>query len=88
MQQAAAIEALRKKERQDKTQIITKIDGFLSFTRALNTNVLFWRCFLDLTLCKIKLRCRVCLTLEITIIIYKIFKSCLRFCHRGFLDHL
>jgi hypothetical protein len=26
-----AVEALRKKERQDETQFITKIDGFLSF---------------------------------------------------------
>jgi hypothetical protein len=28
----AAVEALRKKERQDETQFIAKIDGFLSFT--------------------------------------------------------
>jgi hypothetical protein len=28
---AAAVEALRKKERQDETQFTTKIDGFLSF---------------------------------------------------------
>jgi hypothetical protein len=28
----AALEALRKKERQDETQFTTKIDGFLSFT--------------------------------------------------------
>jgi hypothetical protein len=27
----AAVEALRKKERQDETQFTTKIDGFLSF---------------------------------------------------------
>jgi len=27
----AAVEALREKERQDETQFITKIDGFLSF---------------------------------------------------------
>jgi hypothetical protein len=27
----AALEALRKKERQDETQFTTKIDGFLSF---------------------------------------------------------
>ncbi len=27
----AAVEALRKKERQDATQFTTKIDGFLSF---------------------------------------------------------
>jgi hypothetical protein len=29
---AAAVEALRKKEKQDETQFTTKIDGFLSFT--------------------------------------------------------
>jgi hypothetical protein len=28
---AAAVEALRKKERQDETQFTAKIDGFLSF---------------------------------------------------------
>jgi hypothetical protein len=28
---AAAIEALRKKETEDETEFITKIDGFLSF---------------------------------------------------------
>jgi hypothetical protein len=28
---AAAVEALKKKERQDETQFTTKIDGFLSF---------------------------------------------------------
>jgi hypothetical protein len=28
----AAVEALRKKERQDETQFTTKIDGFLNFT--------------------------------------------------------
>jgi hypothetical protein len=28
----AAVEALRKKEKQDETQFTTKIDGFLSFT--------------------------------------------------------
>jgi hypothetical protein len=28
---AAALEALRKKERQDETQLTTKIDGFMSF---------------------------------------------------------
>jgi len=37
---SAAVEALRKKERQDETQLITKIDGFLSFNPP-NTNVLF-----------------------------------------------
>jgi hypothetical protein len=29
---AVGVEALKKKERQDETQFITKIDGFLSFT--------------------------------------------------------
>ncbi len=33
-------EALTKKERQDETQLITKIDGFLSFTK-LNANLCF-----------------------------------------------
>jgi hypothetical protein len=28
----AAVKALRKKERQDETQFITKMDGFLGFT--------------------------------------------------------
>jgi hypothetical protein len=28
----AGVEALKKKQRQDETQFITKIDGFLSFT--------------------------------------------------------
>jgi hypothetical protein len=42
----AAVEALRKKERQDETQFTTKIDGFLSFIPPLNANVLFCRfCF-------------------------------------------
>ncbi len=36
-----AVEALRKKERQDETQFTTKINGFLSFTPPLNANVLF-----------------------------------------------
>jgi hypothetical protein len=33
---AAAVEALREKERQDETQFTTKIDGFLSLTPTLN----------------------------------------------------
>jgi hypothetical protein len=42
----AAVEALRKKERQDETEFTTKIDGFLSFTPPpLNANVLFCRFF-------------------------------------------
>jgi hypothetical protein len=32
----AAVEALRKKERQDETQFTTKIEDFLSFTVAFN----------------------------------------------------
>jgi hypothetical protein len=35
----AAVEALRKKERQDETQFTTKIDGLFSFTPSLNANV-------------------------------------------------
>jgi hypothetical protein len=35
-----AVEALRKKERQDDTQETIKIDGFLSFTPPLNANAL------------------------------------------------
>jgi hypothetical protein len=46
----AAVEALRKKERQDETQLTTKIDGFLSFTLPLSANVLFCRFFMNLTL--------------------------------------
>jgi hypothetical protein len=51
-----AVEALRKKERQDETQFSTKIDGFLSFTPSLHTNVFFWWFVLCLTLCMTKLR--------------------------------
>jgi hypothetical protein len=40
------MEVLRKKEKQDEIQLITKIDGFLSFTPApLNANVFFCRLF-------------------------------------------
>ncbi len=43
---AAAVEALRKEERQDETQFTTKIDGWLSeFLPSLNANVLFCRFF-------------------------------------------
>jgi len=53
----AAVEALRKKERQDETQFTTKIDGFLSFIPPLHANVLFFRFFFkNLTLCMTKLR--------------------------------
>ncbi len=46
----AAVEALRKRERQDETQFITtKIDGFLSFIPPLSANVLFCRFFMNLT---------------------------------------
>ncbi len=37
----AAVEALRKKERQDETQFTTKIGGFRSGIAPLNANVLF-----------------------------------------------
>jgi hypothetical protein len=56
----AAVEALRKKERQDETQFTTKIDVFLSLTPplpTLNADILFCcRFFLNLTLCMTKLR--------------------------------
>jgi hypothetical protein len=39
----AAMEALRKKERQGETQFPTKIDGFLGFIRPLDANVCFWQ---------------------------------------------
>jgi hypothetical protein len=42
---AAAAEALRRKERQDETQLTTKIDGFLSFITLLNVNVFFCKFF-------------------------------------------
>ncbi len=42
---AAAVEVLTKKERQDETQLTTKIDGFLS--SLLNANVLFCRFFVE-----------------------------------------
>jgi len=53
----AAVEALRKKERQNETQFTTKIDGFLSFTpRWIMLMYFFCRLFLNLTLCMTKLR--------------------------------
>ncbi len=52
---AAAVEALRKKERQDETQFTTKIDG--EFHPQLNANVAFFAgFFLKLTLYMTKLR--------------------------------
>ncbi len=60
-----AVEALRKKERQDETQFIAKIDGFLSFHPPLNANVLFCRFFLNLTLCMTKLRVLVLLSINL-----------------------
>ncbi len=38
----AAVEALRKKERQDETQFTTKIDAFFEFHPRLNAHVLFF----------------------------------------------
>jgi hypothetical protein len=52
----AAVEALRKNERQDETQFATKIDGFFEFHPPLNANVLFCRFFFNCTLCMTKLR--------------------------------
>ncbi len=69
---AAAVEALRKRERQDETQFPIKIDGFLSFIPPLNANVLFCRFLLNLTLCCVwpnsGFWCCVFLTLRITLI--------------------
>ncbi len=48
----AAVEALRKKEREDETQFTTKIDGSLSF----NPPWMLMYFFLNLTLCMTKLR--------------------------------
>jgi hypothetical protein len=42
---AAAVEALKQKERQDETQFTTQIDGFYEFHAPLNAKVLFWRFF-------------------------------------------
>jgi hypothetical protein len=47
----AAVEALRKKERQDETQFTTKMDGFLSF---IPRWMLMY--YLNLKLCMTKLR--------------------------------
>jgi hypothetical protein len=52
----AAVEALRKNERQDETQFTTKIGGILSLIALLNANVLFRRFSLNFTLCMTKLR--------------------------------
>jgi hypothetical protein len=50
------VEALRKKERQDETQFITKIDGFLSFISCWMLTYVFAGFFWNVTLCMIKLR--------------------------------
>jgi hypothetical protein len=42
----AAVEALKRKERQDETQFTTKVDGFFEFHPSLNVNVRFFAgCF-------------------------------------------
>jgi len=51
----AAVEALRKKKRQDETQFTTKIDGFLSFIPYWML-VYFLQVFKNITLCMTKLR--------------------------------
>jgi hypothetical protein len=51
-----AVEALRKKERQDETQFITQIDGFLSFISRWMLTYFFAGFFLNFTLCMTKLR--------------------------------
>jgi hypothetical protein len=50
------VEALRKKERQDETQFIAKIDGFLSFTPPWMLMYFSAGFFLNLTLCMTKRR--------------------------------
>ncbi len=69
----AAVEALRKKERQDEIQFTTKIDGFHP---RFNVHVLFCRFFFNLTLCMTKLRVQVlcCRTLQITLLSGKDFE--------------
>ncbi len=52
----AALEALRKKERQDETQFTTKIDGFLSFIPRWMLMYFFAGFFSNLALCMTKLR--------------------------------
>jgi hypothetical protein len=52
----AAVEALRKMERQDETQFITKIDGFLSFNPRWMLMYFFAGFSKNLTLCMTKLR--------------------------------
>jgi hypothetical protein len=68
-----AVEAFKKKERQDETQFSIKIDGFLSFIPSLNANVFFCWFVLRLTLCMTKQEfwwC-VCLTLLITLLVHR-----------------
>jgi hypothetical protein len=50
----AAVETLRKKERQDETQFTTKIDGFLSFIPCWTLMYLFAGFCWNLTLCMTK----------------------------------
>ncbi len=52
----AAVEALRKKERQDETEFTTKNDGFLSFIPRWMLMYFFAGFFFNLTLCMAKLR--------------------------------
>jgi hypothetical protein len=53
---AASVEARRKKERQDETQFITKMDGFLSFIPRWMLIYYFVGFFKNLTLYMTKLR--------------------------------
>ncbi len=77
----AAVEALRKMERQDETQFTTEIDGFLSFTnpappRAWMLMYFFSGFFKNLTLCiTSRFWCCVCLTLQITLLYGKKVKN-------------
>ncbi len=70
-----AVEALRKKERQDETQFTTEIDGFLHFTKPppppLPMLMCFFAGFFTISPCvwpNSGLWCCVCLTLWITLL--------------------
>jgi hypothetical protein len=79
----AAVEALRKKERQDETQFTTKIDGFLSFIPRWML-MYFFAGFLLISPCvwpNSGFWCCVFLTLRITLISGKILVS-----FRGFFE--
>ncbi len=71
----AALEALRKKERQDETQFTTKIDGFLSFIPRWML-MYFFAGFFRISPCVWPnsgfFWCCVFLTLQITLLLYSV----------------